>query len=161
MHARLIAYDARLLDRAVHASPFDALHAQPDPPVVDEDHVADPDVLGEALVLDRNHVLLGIGRSPLDQRDFTARRYDVGAPRKRSGADLRTAEVLKRGHRFLALVGGGAERRQTSCMILRVSVGEIEPRNIHSRQDELLEGLPGLTCGADRADDFGPPGEHR
>jgi diaminopimelate decarboxylase len=40
-------------------------------------------------------------------------------------------------------------------------MGKVQARDIHTRQDELLEGLFGLARGADRADDFGSSGEHR
>jgi hypothetical protein len=135
----LIAHDPGLLDRGVDPAPLHPLHPKADAPVVDEDHVANRHVFGQPFVLYWDDVVLRPTGRALDERNLAARRDDVGAAGKRAGTDLGTAEVLERGNRLLALFGRCAKGRQPARVVIHVAMGEVQPRDVHARQDELLE----------------------
>ena len=138
-------------DLAVRSGAVDALHAQPDVTVVDEDLVAgfehrpehvgrDREVVGAAGVLSRDHDLLAA--------------LEEGGSVELADPDLRALQVGDQRERAPDRCLHGAHAARAPLVLVVRPVGEVEPNSVHARVDERSERLLVVRRGADGGDDL-------
>ena len=118
--------------------------------VAQEHGVAGLDVFSETRVSDRDF-LPGAEDRPRGQRERRA-----GFQRDRSRChladpDLQPGEILKDGDRPTHALGDAANRRDDLEVLGRGAVREVQPRDVHSGPNQLLQGPGRPRRGADGA----------
>ena len=122
--------------------------------VVEQDPVADDDLLGERVVADVD----ALGSAPLDAVAGQHERspiVDLGSVGDPPEADLGPLEVLHHGHD--PPDGGGllADDLDHPAVVVVTAVREVEPGHVHAGPDQGADALAGGHGRAERADDFG------
>src|SRR5262245_2028319 len=136
-------------DGAERKSVLDALDAQPDEPIVDEQIVACLEHVADRLRADRQVD----ARVPVDPDGDLIAAGEIEGRREVSDAELRTLKVRDQRERLAGLLLHLTDEPRPLCMGVLGAVGEIEARAVHPGANEVRDEV--RRCRADRGDDLG------
>ena len=151
----MIGEDAADQYPAAHVLSGDADHFEADRAVVDQDRVAERDVVGETLVRaaepggSADDTLLGGDHGLCTGLEAHLAALDLPHP------DLRPLQVEQQAHRPPRHLRSAADGADGPQVIVVRAVREIEPRHVHARLDQPAEGWLFAGRRPHRADDLG------
>ena len=151
-------------DRCFGTAVVDGANRKLDPPVIQEDAIADAKCMHQLRVADLDPVLPICGEVARrargeggNQNDGPSAHEALKGPFDRSRPDLRSLKVSQQRHRTPHSLRRLADVRGRLAMRIRVAMREVQPRHVHSGLDHRPQDLRRRAGRSDRADDAGPP----
>ena len=128
---------------------------QLDQAIVEQQHVAGPDIARQFLVVQPHAIhVAGLGARGVENKARAGLQHDL-ALGELAHADLGALQVGHDGDLAARALGGFAHQRRTLDVVLRRAVAEVQPHHVDTFAHHLLQDLRAAGSGAQGGDDLG------